>query len=136
MITSFDKDHDTIVVDGIQLRQVIENLIDNALDAMPEGGTLSITTSCVPGDDTGIQGDVFEIRVEDTGGGINEDDISHIFLPFFTRKSKGTGLGLALVQKIVDMHHGQAEATNIEGGGARFVIRLPLESTSFTGRKS
>lgn len=126
VITSFDKDHDTIVVDGIQLRQVIENLINNALDAMPEGGILSITTSCVPGDDKDMEGDVFEIRVEDTGGGIDEEDLSRIFLPFFTRKSKGTGLGLALMQKIVDMHHGQVETMNIPGGGARFVIRLPL----------
>jgi len=126
VITAFDRDHDTIIVDGVQLRQLMENLIDNALDAMPGGGTLSISTSCVPGDDKRIDGDMLVIHIEDTGCGIEEEDLVRIFLPFFTKKSKGTGLGLALVQKIVDMHHGQVEAMNT-GGGAKFVIRLPLD---------
>ena len=127
--TTFDTENDTIIVDGIQLRQLIENLIDNALDSMPEGGTLSISTLCVPGGGVSISGDVLEINIEDTGCGIEEEDLPHIFLPFFTKKSKGNGLGLALVQKIVEMHQGEIDVKNLEGKGVGFAIRLPMNQS-------
>jgi two-component system sporulation sensor kinase A len=130
--TSFDTDHDTLVIDGIQIRQLIENLIENALDAMPDGGVLTVSTSYVPGHvfKTGISeyvSDAIEISVEDTGSGIEEDDLQQIFQPFYTKKSRGTGLGLALVQKIVEMHHGEADVSSRVGVGSRFAIRLPMD---------
>ncbi|MBN2297323.1 MAG: PAS domain S-box protein, partial [Deltaproteobacteria bacterium] len=132
--TTFDMNNDMVTVDGIQLRQLLENLIDNALEAMPQGGTLSITTSCVPGytfrgskEDVGVN--ALEIRIEDTGFGIEEQDLPYIFQPFFTKKTKGTGLGLALVQKIVSVHNGEIDVENLENAGVRFTIRLPMDQT-------
>jgi signal transduction histidine kinase len=132
---SFDTSHDSILVDGTQIRQLIENLIDNAIDAMPSGGKLSISTSHVPGyvfksKTREYVSDVMEIRVDDTGCGMVEDDLQRIFQPFFTRKARGTGLGLALVQKIVDMHHGEIEVSSRAGEGSRFVIRIPVDQAS------
>ncbi|HQO79819.1 MAG TPA: PAS domain S-box protein [Deltaproteobacteria bacterium] len=132
---SFDTSHDSVLVDGTQIRQLIENLIDNAIDAMPSGGKLSISTSHVPGyvfksKTREYVSDVMEIRVDDTGCGMVEDDLQRIFQPFFTRKARGTGLGLALVQKIVDMHHGEIEVSSRAGEGSRFVIRIPVDQAS------
>jgi signal transduction histidine kinase len=132
--TAFDTSHDTLVVDGIQIRQLIENLIENALEAMPEGGELTISTSHVrehifKAGALEYTSDALEISVEDTGSGIEKDDLQQIFQPFYTKKSKGTGLGLALVQKIVEMHHGEAHVSSTIGVGSRFVIRLPMDQT-------
>ncbi|HOO46748.1 MAG TPA: ATP-binding protein, partial [Deltaproteobacteria bacterium] len=63
----------------------------------------------------------------DTGCGIDDEDLPYIFQPFFTKKTQGTGLGLALVQKIVSVHKGDIEVENLEGAGVRFTIRLPLD---------
>ena len=137
--TSLDAEHDTLIIDGIQIRQLIENLIENALDAMPEGGTLGISTSHVPGHTFKSQGfefvaDAMEISIEDTGCGMDEEELQQIFQPFYTNKAKGTGLGLALVQKIVDMHHGGVEVSSRPGSGSRFVIRIPMDPA--VGEKS
>ncbi len=130
--TSFDDVHDRIMVDGTQIRQLIENLIDNALDAMPEGGTLTVSTSVSPGRAFQSRGrefisDAMEIRVADTGCGMEEQDIQQIFHPFITKKARGTGLGLALVRKIVDMHHGQVEVSSSPGKGSCFVVSVPVD---------
>jgi PAS domain S-box-containing protein len=130
--TSFDPDADTVVADGIQLRQVFENIIENALDAMPEGGTFRISTAVIKrhmfsrGTETFCE-DAVEIRLADTGSGIEQQDLERVFQPFFTKKAKGTGLGLALVTKVIDMHHGEIEARSEKGRGTEFVIRLPRE---------
>jgi PAS domain S-box-containing protein len=133
--TSFDTSRDSIMVDGTQIRQLIENLIDNALDVMPSGGALSISTAHVPG--YAFKGrpyefvsDIVEICVADTGCGMEEDDLHRIFQPFFTKKARGTGLGLALVQKIVDMHHGEIAVSSRIGEGSRFVIRIPVDQSA------
>ncbi|HHO76611.1 MAG TPA: PAS domain S-box protein, partial [Deltaproteobacteria bacterium] len=132
--TAFDTQNDTIIVDGIQFRQLLENLIDNALEAMPGGGTLNIATSCIPeytfeGPRQDITTRALEIRIEDTGCGISEEDLPHIFQPFFTKKTQGTGLGLALVQKVVSVHKGEIDVKNLENAGVRFTIRLPMDQT-------
>jgi PAS domain S-box-containing protein len=139
--TAFDTENDTIIVDGIQLRQLIENLIDNAIDAMPDGGMLNISTLCVPGytfvvNEESVTCDALEICVEDTGSGIQEQDLQSVFQPFFTKKSQGTGLGLALVQKIVDMHHGEIDVFNPNSGGTKFAIRLPIDLKALKNKKS
>jgi PAS domain S-box-containing protein len=104
-----------------QLQQCVINLIFNAIDAMPQGGTLTLGAW---NDD---QAQTVSIQVRDTGSGIPAEHLTSIFEPFFTTKSEGHGLGLGLstVYGIVERHHGTVEAQNLEEGGARFAITLP-----------
>jgi signal transduction histidine kinase len=106
-----------------QIQQCIINLIFNSIDAMPEGGKLSVTTSYSPSDSS-----VF-IRVTDTGCGISKEDLPHIFEPFFTTKSEGQGLGLGLsmVDGIVERHKGSIDVISEVGKGATFTITLPAK---------
>jgi signal transduction histidine kinase len=94
------------------------NLIKNAIAAMEEGGTLTITTGF---DDAEIY-----ISVKDTGSGISEENLPKIFEPYFTTKPTGTGLGLTLVFKIVREHRGDLSVKSREGEGADFIITLPI----------
>jgi len=105
-----------------QLQQCVINLIFNAIDAMPQGGTL--TLGALAGDAP----QTVSIRVQDTGPGIPAENLSSIFEPFFTTKSEGHGLGLGLstVYGIVERHHGTVEARNLDKAGALFVITLPV----------
>jgi signal transduction histidine kinase len=106
------------------LFQVFCNLIKNAVDAMPGGGTLEITTRC----------DTHNAIVEfaDTGTGMPETVLKKIFEPFFTTKpaGKGTGLGLAICKDIMDRYTGQIHAVNRDEGGTLFTVSIPLERTS------
>jgi iron only hydrogenase large subunit-like protein/nitrogen-specific signal transduction histidine kinase len=106
------------MVDLSQLRQVFDNVIKNACEAMPGGGVVTIKTERVD--------DGFSVSVSDTGRGIPEDNLSKIFSPFFTTKpvGKGTGLGLSVCYGIVKMHGGSIEARNNPGGGACFTIKI------------
>jgi two-component system, NtrC family, sensor kinase len=119
-----------VVADGDQLNQVFLNLVTNALDAMPQGGTLTIA---VRTDDKAPDGLV--ISFEDTGTGILPEDIDRIFDPFFTTKEvgHGTGLGLSVSYGIVREHGGSIEAASPPGGGARFTVRLPVAGTRQEG---
>jgi len=112
-------------VDQDQMRQVFWNLATNAFDAMPDGGQLTITTGCRHVDAGGRQGDVIEIAFEDTGEGIAKDNLDKIFLPFFTTKKEGSGLGLAAVHRIVDLHGGWIKVESRPQQGTRFVVCLP-----------
>ncbi len=107
-----------VIADDKQLEQVFRNIVLNALQAMPEGGTLSITTSAEP--------DGVSIKLSDTGCGITEEELKQIFVPFFTTKTKGTGLGLAIVQKIVENHGGRVSVNSRVGEGTTFHVFLPL----------
>ena len=111
-----------IPTDANQMKQVIMNLILNAAQAMPEGGTLTISTNY------GADRRFIKISVQDTGVGIAKDDLEHIFDPFFTTKApgKGTGLGLAVSYGIVQSHNGTITATSEVGKGSTFEINLPL----------
>ena len=112
--------------DEVLLRQAFTNLIQNAIEAMPQGGELNIISSASKGTtSTGSVGDFIDISVSDTGHGIAEDIMDKIFLPFFTTKEKGTGLGLAIVHKIIVSHGG---GIFVESGErwTTFRIRLPL----------
>jgi signal transduction histidine kinase len=106
-------------VDGGQLRQVFDNLLKNAVEAMPGGGAIRVTTE---------EGETeFTVIVSDTGPGIPEENLTRMFAPFFTTKKvgKGTGLGLSVCYGIVKMHGGTIQAeNNAEGGGARFTVRI------------
>jgi len=120
--------------DGEQLKRALLNIILNAVQAMPQGGTLSISCRkrALPKAaqqmlDHFRNGTWVEIAVKDSGPGIKEDEIPLIFNPFFTKKEKGTGLGLAIATKIVEAHRGQVTASNSPKGGAVFVVSLPIE---------
>ncbi len=107
-----------IKVDGIQLKRVFSNIILNALQAMPKGGRVSIT---------GIQKDEFiEIDIKDTGEGISKENLSKIFDPLFSTKPRGTGLGLAVCQTIIEGHNGTIEIESEVGKGTEVKIKLPL----------
>jgi two-component system, NtrC family, sensor histidine kinase PilS len=112
-------------VDQDQMRQVFWNLATNAFDAMPAGGQLTITTSCRHVDAGGRKGDVAEIAFQDTGEGIAKENLDKIFLPFFTTKKQGSGLGLAAVHRIVDLHGGWIKVESQLQQGTRFVVCMP-----------
>lgn len=105
--------------DGDRLKQVVWNLCDNAFKAMPEGGTLRITVSP---SSMGVR-----LEFQDTGRGLKPGSEEEVFEPFRSGFSEGTGLGLALVYAIVEAHQGKIWAEPPAGGGARFVVQLPLE---------
>jgi PAS domain S-box-containing protein len=100
------------------MKQALLNLIKNAIAAMDDGGTLTITTGFT---DTEIQ-----ISVKDTGVGISEENLPKIFEPYFTTKPTGTGLGLTLVFKIIREHRGDLNVKSREGEGTDFIITLPI----------
>jgi len=105
-------------LDAGQMKQVLVNLVKNAMQAMTRHGTLTLQTGHTP--------DAVWISVADTGGGISPDQINHIFEPFYTTKKKGTGLGLMIVQRIVRQHGGHIEVESDVGQGTTFRISLPL----------
>ena len=109
----------SVKADKVLLRQALTNLFVNAVEAMPEGGSLEIDLSSLHGK--------AEIVIRDTGTGIPEGVIQKIFLPFYTTKQEGIGLGLALVQKIIVSHGGNIEVESKEGEGSVFRIVLPAE---------
>jgi two-component system sensor histidine kinase PilS (NtrC family) len=112
-------------VDQDQMKQVFWNLATNAFDAMPKGGELTIATGCRKIDISGRKAEVVEISFQDTGEGIQKKNLDKIFLPFFTTKKHGSGLGLAAVHRIVDLHGGWIKVDSREGQGSRFVVCLP-----------
>jgi signal transduction histidine kinase len=111
-----------IAFDPQQVHQVLINLLKNALEAMPGGGEITITSR--------LKGDKLEISIADTGVGLAPEVAGNIFQPYFTTKEKGTGLGLAICQNIIQEHGGGILADSAPGRGATFTIQLPLKETS------
>jgi len=113
-----------ISADIQQLNHVFMNIILNAAQAMEGKGRLDIKT--------GLDQvrNLVNVKIADTGPGIPEDVLTHVFEPFYTTKEegKGTGLGLSLVYSIIDEHGGRIQAGNQDGGGAVFTIELPVQS--------
>ncbi|OGS21896.1 MAG: hypothetical protein A3J83_04725 [Elusimicrobia bacterium RIFOXYA2_FULL_40_6] len=120
VIRNYEAELPQITVNTNQIQQVIINLCNNAMDAMPEGGKITITTKKLEQE--------IEIEVSDTGTGMSEETKKHLFEPFFTTKEvgKGTGLGLSLVYEIVKKHNGAIELESEVGKGTAFIIKLPL----------
>jgi signal transduction histidine kinase len=110
--------------DPIQLKQVIVNLAVNAVQAMPDGGTLTVRT--------GANQDGLFIEVTDTGPGMTEDVLKQIFNPFFTTKDvgEGTGLGLSVVHGIVNAHGGEIDVASVEGKGSKFTVHIPISGSA------
>jgi len=130
-----------------QLQQVFLNIILNALDAMEEGGTLTVNTcwerqsgKCEPdhqciGSPCGPDVDTILVSIKDTGKGIGEESLEMIFNPFHTTKSNGTGLGLAISHRIIEQHHGSIFVTSQTGTGSTFTVSLPLLQQGGTGKR-
>jgi two-component system NtrC family sensor kinase len=110
-----------IEADPLQLRQVMLNLMNNATEAMPQGGDLVIRTR------SGSNAEIVLVEVQDSGCGISEENMKKLFTPFFTTKptGRGTGLGLAISYGIVRMHQGQITVTSQIGKGTTFKVTLP-----------
>ena len=123
MVEHYSEKPLSVVADANQMKQVLINLINNAFDAMSQGGTLTITTFS--------DGEFLNIQFQDTGEGISQDILSEIFDPFFTtkQKSRGTGLGLSLSLKIVKSFGGSIEVASEKGTGSTFTVKLPLKGS-------
>ena len=116
--TELRADVPAMPLDGNQMKQAFYNLIRNACQAMPEGGTLTVEATF----------NDYEIRIAftDTGKGISADNLNHLFQPFFTTRGSGTGLGLMIVRRIVREHGGEIDIESRVGKGTRFTLFLPL----------
>jgi two-component system sensor histidine kinase HydH len=113
--------------DVSQLKQLLLNLVLNALQAMPEGGRITIELSRKRGPDgVGREKTWAEVAIKDTGCGIPVRNLEKIFDPFFTTKQGGTGLGLSISYAIARQHGGELEITSREGDGTTVAVRLPL----------
>lgn len=106
--------------DSDQIHQVVLNLLLNAVQAIDGSGTVRVVV--------GSQEDAASITVSDTGRGIPEQQLAQIFRPFYTTRRNGTGLGLSLVKRILDEHHGQIHVTSVVGKGSVFVVLLPFSA--------
>jgi signal transduction histidine kinase len=114
----FDPDLPPVHADPEQLWEALLNLIRNAVDAMPGGGNLTIATK--------RNGTKALVSISDNGHGMTEEEARNLFIPFFTTKSDGTGLGLAHTQQIINEHGGRIDWTTKRGEGSTFTIQLPL----------
>jgi len=123
IIRKFEQPLPLVIVDKNQIKQVFMNMILNAQEAMPDGGTLTVESILVE------NRKCVEIKFIDTGHGIHKDDITRLFDPFFTTKSKikGTGLGLSVSYSIVTRHGGSIDVISKVGKGSTFIVRLPIE---------
>lgn len=124
--TLFDNQLPLLFVDGNQIQQVILNLVNNAVDAMPQGGDVFIETRM------NREAKSVELIFEDNGAGIPYENRKYIFSPFFTTKDpgKGTGLGLSICKNIITAHGGKITFENRNGSGTKFVISLPASEAS------
>jgi nitrogen fixation/metabolism regulation signal transduction histidine kinase len=111
-----------LMADPELLHRALSNLVLNAMDAMPEGGTLTLSAKPLA--------DKIEIRIADTGQGMTPEECERLFTPYYTTKQHGTGLGLAIVQSVVADHGGAISVESRPGGGAVFVITLPKTASS------
>lgn len=125
LVTDLPGDLPAARLDPDHVKPVLLNLVSNALEAMPEGGTLTLGAAAREG--------TLVLTVEDTGTGIAPEVLPRIFEPYVTTKTRGTGLGLAITRRIVEAHGGRIEVATREGRGTRFTVTLPLEGAERRG---
>jgi two-component system, NtrC family, sensor kinase len=124
----------SLQADPDQLQQVFMNLFSNAVDAMKEGGVLSVGARFVPPDEAGETGGVVRVDVSDTGGGMDEETARHAFEPFYTTRnvetdvgaSIGMGLGLSICRQIIKNHYGEITVRSERGKGTEFTLVIPV----------
>ena len=127
-----NRDLPKVPMDRAQLRQVFENLLLNALEAVGEEGEVRLEADMLERSNTYADSETAQveqwvrIRVADSGPGVDDDTATQIFNPFFTTKVQGSGVGLSNAKKIVQSHRGQIDVGNGETGGAVFTVLLPL----------
>ena len=121
LVKELDEDLPLIMTDASQVQQILLNLMLNALDAMPTGGTLTVRCSRAPLDG------FLRMDISDTGHGFSPQEGENIFQPFYSTKIKGTGLGLAIVTRLVDLLGGKLHFSSEEAVGTTFTICLPIE---------
>jgi signal transduction histidine kinase len=119
---ALDESLPPVEADPDLLHRALSNLVLNALDAMPDGGTLTVRTSATP--------DHVRIEVSDTGSGLTREECQRLFTPYYTTKRHGTGLGLAIVQSVVSDHHGSISVDSTPGKGTTFRIDLPQRTAA------
>ncbi len=121
-----------VMLDANQIKQVLVNLLNNALQAMPAGGRLAVATRLTERETNGVYRPVAAVRVSDSGTGIPSQDLGRIFDPFFTTKEvgQGTGLGLSVSYSIVEKHTGRIEVESAPGKGSSFTMLLPVSKRS------
>ena len=119
-VKEFTAENPIVNVDTDELTQAIRNLMNNGIEVMPEKGTLTMRTV--------IENNFVRIDIQDEGSGIPKDVLEKIFAPFFTTKARGTGLGLAVVKKVIDRHNGKVDAWSEVGKGTCFKLFLPLSA--------
>ncbi len=118
-------EHPPVEGDPKQLGQVFLNLLLNAVEAMPRGGTLTISSAVKVNPDSGQE--FLQMIIKDTGHGIPEKDRPYLFDPFFTAKAGGTGLGLSIVYSIIQKHNGRIEVESELGKGSSFILSFPIQ---------
>jgi two-component system sensor histidine kinase AtoS len=118
LLLDLEADLPPVWMDAEQMERAVVNIIFNAIQAMPEGGTISISTAYLPGRQR------VALTIADTGCGIPKENLAHLFTPFYSTRPKGTGLGLAIAYEIVQAHGGQIEVESEVGRGTKFTIYL------------
>ena len=114
-----DTDLPVVMLDRSLVRQALVNLCRNAIEAMPDGGSIDLLTR--------TRGDQVVLEIIDTGKGMDEKTRAQMFQAFFSTRSGGSGLGLPTVRRIVEAHHGQIVCESEPGKGTRFTISLPVQ---------
>jgi signal transduction histidine kinase len=118
----------TIEADSGQIKEVFLNILNNAVEAI-EGEGLVTVQAC------SRDGGIVEIKIEDDGVGIDEGDLERIFDPFYSKKTRGTGLGLAVCRKLIDLHRGDIEVRSLLGEGTKVIVSLPVKGEPNEDRK-
>jgi len=130
--TSFDTSLPSVHINSYEIKQVLINLLKNAVEAISKEGSIVVET-LTKEDETGQSA---EIRITDTGMGINKKDLANVFNPFFTTKTQGLGMGLSVSRSIIIRHQGRIWVENNPDGGATFYFSLPAVTTDKTDIRS
>jgi two-component system NtrC family sensor kinase len=120
-----------MMLDTNQIKQVLVNLLNNAVQAMPNGGHLTVTTRLIERKVDEVYRQMAAVYVSDTGMGIVSENLGRVFDPFFTTKEvgQGTGLGLSVSYSIVEKHNGRIELESVPEEGSTFIVLLPISGT-------